>query len=113
MSNTTGDGSTPQADGCNDLAGRVAPVVDRNRCEGKADCVRVCPFDVFAIAILTTQQRRELSFTGRIKAWVHGGKQAVIANPYNCHACQLCITACPEHALHLAPITPRAAERSL
>ena len=112
MSNTTGDHSAPQADDCNDVAGRVSPVVDRNRCEGKADCVRVCPFNVFEIATLTPRQRRELTLIGRMKAWVHGGKQAVIANPYECHACQLCITACPENALHLAPITPHPAEPS-
>jgi NAD-dependent dihydropyrimidine dehydrogenase PreA subunit len=110
MLNTTGDRVAMQPDHCNDVSGRVAPVVDRNRCEGKADCVRVCPFNVFEIATLTAQQRSELTLIGRMKAWVHGGKQAVIAHPYDCHACQLCITACPEHALHLAPITSRAAE---
>lgn len=97
--------STP--DSCGTLAGKVAPVVDRNRCEGKADCVRVCPFDVFEIATLTPQQRSELSLTGRLKALFHGDKQAMIARPYACHACQLCIDACPEHALRLAPIAAR------
>ena len=28
---------------CPGEPGKVAPVVDRNRCEGKEDCVRVCP----------------------------------------------------------------------
>jgi len=102
MPTTIRDHSTP--DSCNDIAGRVAPVVDRNRCEGKADCVRVCPFDVFEIGTLTREQRGELSIVGRLKAWAHGGKQAFIVNPLDCHACQLCVKACPEHALHLAPI---------
>jgi NAD-dependent dihydropyrimidine dehydrogenase PreA subunit len=113
MLNTTNDRVATQSETCNDVHGRVAPIVDRNRCEGKADCVRVCPFDVFEIATLTAQQRSRLTLIGRMKAWVHGGKQGAVANPYDCHACRLCITACPEHALHLAPITPRAAEPPL
>jgi 4Fe-4S ferredoxin len=91
-------------EGCNEISGRVAPVVDRNRCEGKAACVRVCPYDVFAIATLTPEQRRALTLPGRIKAWVHGGKQAMVVNGAACHACQLCVKACPEQALELAPI---------
>ena len=102
--------TTSLPDGCGDLAGKVAPVVDRNRCEGKADCVRVCPFDVFEIRVLSAPQRRELTWVGRLKSWVHGGKQAFIVNPFDCHACQLCITACPENALHLAPLNVGAAE---
>ena len=27
--------------------GRVVPVIDRRKCEGKQDCVRVCPYHVF------------------------------------------------------------------
>ena len=95
--------STPP-DRCSDVSGRVAPVVDRNRCEGKADCVRVCPFNVFEIGTLSNVQRKELSLFGRAKAWAHDYKQAIIVNPLDCHACQLCVDACPEHALHLAPI---------
>ena len=98
MSNTTGN------DSCSDVSGRVAPVVDRNRCEGKADCVRVCPFTVFEIGALSKQQRGALSVVGRLKAWVHGGRQAFVVDPLACHACRLCIDACPENALTLAPI---------
>ena len=47
---------------CTEVSGRVAPVVDRNRCEGKEDCVRVCPFNVFEIGTLNDAQRRELTF---------------------------------------------------
>ena len=35
--------------GCREAPGKIAPFVDRNRCEGKEDCVRVCPYDVFEI----------------------------------------------------------------
>ena len=34
---------------CKQAPGAFVPVIDRNRCEGKADCVRVCPVGVFAV----------------------------------------------------------------
>jgi NAD-dependent dihydropyrimidine dehydrogenase PreA subunit len=92
------------AAGCDDVAGKVAPFVDRNRCEGKADCVRVCPYGVFEIRKLAPEDRFSLSIIGRLKAWVHGWKQSHVVNPGDCHACRLCIDACPENALELRPI---------
>lgn len=91
-------------------AGRVAPVIDRNRCEGKAACVRVCPFDVFRIDVLTRQQLGALTWRGRLKAWAHGGRQAVVINGGDCHACRLCVAACPEQAISLAAlVAPQSA----
>jgi 4Fe-4S ferredoxin len=88
---------------CPGEPGKVAPVVDRNRCEAKDDCVRVCPYDVFALRTLTQAERGGLSWVGRLKTWAHGGKQVFVVHPENCHACQLCIDACPEDALKLTP----------
>ncbi len=88
---------------CKGQPGKVAPVVDRNRCEGKDDCVRVCPYDVFEIGKLTKAERGELSFLGKIKAFAHGNRQAYVIKPDECHACNLCVVACPENALKLAP----------
>ena len=90
-------------EGCRREPGKVAPVVDRNRCEAKEDCVRVCPYDVFEVRALSREDRAALSLVGRIKTWAHGGKQAFVVRPDACHACQLCIEACPENALTLAP----------
>jgi len=87
-------------------AGLLAPVIDRNRCEGKEDCVRVCPYNVFAIAQLSNEQRAELSFVGRLKAFAHGGRQAFAVRAEQCHACGLCVTACPEKAIKLARPVP-------
>ena len=53
---------------CRGQAGRVAPVVDRNRCEAKEDCVRVCLYDVFEIRPLSAADRSALSWLGRVKA---------------------------------------------
>ena len=81
--------------------GVLVPVIDRNRCEGKADCVRVCPYDVFEIGVLPTEQRAELAWTGRVKSFFHGWKQAFAVRADRCHACGACVTACPERAITL------------
>ena len=82
---------------------KLAPVVDRNRCEGKEQCVQVCPYNVFEVRTLSPEERSGLSLLGRLKAWAHGNRQAFVVRPADCHACQLCIKACPEQALRLAP----------
>jgi NAD-dependent dihydropyrimidine dehydrogenase PreA subunit len=91
------------SDDCKGTPGKVAPVVDRNRCEAKEDCVRVCPYGVFEVRALAPEDRAGLSFIGRLKSWAHGGRQAYVVRPGDCHACQRCIEACPEDALRLAP----------
>ena len=66
--------------------------------------MRVCPYDVFEIRDLAPEDRAGLSLFGRLKAWAHGNRQAYVVRPADCHACQLCIAACPEKALRLAPL---------
>jgi NAD-dependent dihydropyrimidine dehydrogenase PreA subunit len=85
---------------CKD-AGVVAPVIDRNRCEGKNDCVEVCPYHVFTLGKLDADQRRALSLGGRMKSFFHGYKQAFIVAADACHACGQCVTSCPEKAIKL------------
>jgi 4Fe-4S ferredoxin len=87
--------------GCKEQ-GLLAPVIDRNRCEGKEDCVRVCPYDVFELRVLSPEERAELSFKGRLKALFHGGRQAFAVRAGDCHACGECVEACPEGAISLA-----------
>ncbi len=94
--------------GCVEVSGKFAPFVDRNRCEGKEDCVRVCPYNVFEIRKLAPEDRASLSSIGKLKAWAHGWKQSHVIHPEDCHACRRCIEACPENALELRPIVQEA-----
>jgi len=95
--------SQADASRCAVPPGRFVPRIDRNRCEAKADCVRVCPYQVFEIRPLAAEDERGLSFVGRIKAFAHGGEQAFAVNAAACHACGLCVKACPESAIRLLP----------
>lgn len=81
--------------------GRVAPAIDRNRCEAKGDCVRVCPYGVFEVRRLASPERSALSFTGCLRSFFHGYEQAFAVRADQCHACGLCVTACPEAAIEL------------
>lgn len=84
--------------------GILSPVIDRARCEGKSDCVTVCPYNVFELRKLSGEERRELPLFGRFKLFVHGGKQAFAVNAPDCHSCGLCVTACPEKAIRLRAV---------
>jgi NAD-dependent dihydropyrimidine dehydrogenase PreA subunit len=91
-------------DDCRGNPGKVAPVIDRNRCEGKEDCAIVCPYDVFEIGTLSPEDRASLSLVGKLKAWANGNRQAFVVKALECHACNLCVDACPEDALVLAAV---------
>lgn len=96
--------SVMPSEDCKSEAGRVQPLIDRNRCEAKATCVEVCPYDVFEIRKLTESEKAGLSWRGKLKLFFHGGKQAVAARADQCHACGECVKACPEEAITLVKI---------
>ena len=87
---------------CKQPVGQFSPVIDRNRCEGKGDCARVCPESVFEIGKLPVELRSGLSLNGSIKGFAHRWQQALLVNVDACKACGLCVTACPESAITLA-----------
>lgn len=91
---------------CRQAPGVFLPRIDRNRCEGKGDCLAVCPYQVFSLGVLTPDQRTGLSLKGRIKGWAHGWQQAFTPNLEACRACGHCVSACPERAITLVRAMP-------
>src|ERR1700729_2939495 len=80
---------------CRAEPGTWQPVVDRRKCEGKADCVAVCPHDVFEVGTLADADFNALSFFGKLKARAHGKKTVFMPKIDACKACGLCVVACP------------------
>jgi len=92
------------APACKQPAGVIAPLVDLRRCEGKGDCVRVCPENVFTIERIADADYRALGVLHRLKQRVHGMMVAHTPNADACRSCGLCVSACPEHAITLGRI---------
>jgi NAD-dependent dihydropyrimidine dehydrogenase PreA subunit len=87
---------------CRADAGSYRPVIDRRRCEGKADCVAVCPYDVFEVRRIDDADYRALPLLARLKSRAHGFKTAYTPRVDQCRACGMCVVACPEDAITLA-----------
>jgi NAD-dependent dihydropyrimidine dehydrogenase PreA subunit len=86
---------------CRASPGAFRPVVDRNRCEGKHDCVEVCPYGVFEVRRIEDDDFAKLLFFGRLKSRAHGRRTAYTPKADLCRACGLCVASCPEKAITL------------
>jgi NAD-dependent dihydropyrimidine dehydrogenase PreA subunit len=93
---------------CRAEPGTYKPVVNQNRCEGKWDCVEVCPYNVFEVRKIDDVDFEKLSFFGKLKSRAHGRQTAYTPRSDLCHACGLCVVACPEKAIDLIKIASLA-----
>ena len=89
---------------CHAPAGTWRPIVDHGRCEGKRDCVDVCPHDVFEVRRIEPDDLAALGLLSRLKLRAHGNQTAYTPRADDCRACGLCVVACPEHALTLVRV---------
>jgi NAD-dependent dihydropyrimidine dehydrogenase PreA subunit len=94
----------PPGENCLAQRGKYFPVIDRNRCEGKGACVRVCPENVFEVRTIEGEDYDTLSLLGRVRNTLHGRKSAYTPNASQCLACGLCVVACPEKAITLGTL---------
>jgi NAD-dependent dihydropyrimidine dehydrogenase PreA subunit len=86
---------------CRSEPGRYVPLIARERCEGKADCVTVCPYGVFEVRTIEPRDFLELSLRGKLKSLAHRRRSAYTPRADACQACGLCVVACPEKAITL------------
>ncbi len=89
---------------CKEESGVITPLVDLKRCEGKGDCLRVCPENVFQIRRIDAADYDGLTVLHRLKLRIHGMKVAYTPNADACRSCGLCVAACPERAITLSRV---------
>lgn len=89
---------------CRAEPGTFTPQVDRSRCEGKSECVEVCPYNVFDVRRMDDADFAQLGVFGKVRSLAHGRKTAYTPRASACQACGKCVEACPEQAVRLVRI---------
>jgi NAD-dependent dihydropyrimidine dehydrogenase PreA subunit len=90
---------------CRAAPGSFVPRVDRSKCEGKADCVAVCPVHVFEVRRMEDADFAQLGVFAKLKSIAHGRQTAYTPNAAACESCGKCVAACPEKAIKLVRAT--------
>jgi NAD-dependent dihydropyrimidine dehydrogenase PreA subunit len=91
---------------CRAEPGTTIPLIDLTRCEGKRDCVEVCPYDVFEVTRISDADFGALNLFGKARSLAHRRQAAYAVRADSCHACGLCVVACPEAAITLTASAP-------
>lgn len=65
------------------------PVIHHGKCEGKSDCVVVCPFDVFEVRRIDDADWQPLSLLNKVKVFAHRKQTAYAIRADACKACGL------------------------
>lgn len=91
-------------DKCQAEPGRFVPLINRNRCEGKHDCVDVCPFNVFQVRRIEDADFAGLTLIGKVKSALHKRQTCYTPGAADCRSCGLCVVACPEDAIRLVDV---------
>jgi NAD-dependent dihydropyrimidine dehydrogenase PreA subunit len=94
--------SGPPSVECKGAPGEFVPLVDRARCEGKAECVDVCPYGVFEVRRMDDGDFAKLGVFAKLKSVAHRRQTAYTPRSSACQACGKCVEACPEKAIKLA-----------
>jgi 4Fe-4S ferredoxin len=97
--------SAPSSSPCRGSPGEFVPVVNRAKCEGKAECVAVCPVHVFEVRRMEDRDFAQLGVLAKLKSIAHGRKTAYTPRAGACEACGKCVEACPEKAIKLARVS--------
>ena len=87
---------------CAGRPGTWGPVIDHGRCEGKSDCVVVCPNAVFEVRRIERTDFADLDLLAKLRVVAHRRRTAYTPGFDQCRACGLCVVACPEGAITLA-----------
>jgi len=93
---------------CRAEPGEFVPAIDRARCEGKGECTRVCPFNVFEVRRIDDADFARLTWLGKLKSAAHGRRTAYTPMASACQACGKCVEACPEKAITLTRVEEKA-----
>jgi NAD-dependent dihydropyrimidine dehydrogenase PreA subunit len=95
---------------CKFAPGFMIPVIDPMRCEAKGPCVPICPYDVLAIRVVPGEEKAKLPFFGRVRLFVHGGKQPLpsilmlaMAAAYACRPARKRRSSCSAHVQQRFP----------